>query len=350
MKILYYSNFYTYGGGERYIADLAAAMARAGDLVTVLGKTGNTFGPRRDELHRAGVQTLRLPPKQTKNPIQLARIVRQVAPDIIHINESRFGVVGCKMARIPSPIIGTIHVAGADSELTSSWNMPRLLATEVLKLYTSFIAVSQAAKSYILRSFPMATERTTVIHNGVRIYPLQDTHRRNHVLCVGRLVTHEKGQDLLLDAWSRLSPQAWRLSLVGDGPDFEVLKERIARLGLTNVDLLGFRSDVSELLRAAKVVAVPSRFEGLSYAVLEGLEAGCVVVASSVGGIPEIISPGVNGFLVDRHPTALANGLQRAMNADFARMQGAARLTVQDRFHIETMVCRTRGVYQQYCP
>lgn len=168
-------------------------------------------------------------------------------------------------------------------------------------------------------------------------------------LFVGRLVA-EKNVALLLAAMASLPPaqRPW-LALVGAGPLQAALEARAAALGL-NPDLrfCGARSDAPALIAAADIVVLPSSEEGLSNVVLEAMAAARPVLASAVGGNPELIEHGRTGLLFRSGDTpALAVGLRR-LTADAAlrtQLGDAARRHVQRHYAVADMVAQTESVY-----
>jgi glycosyltransferase involved in cell wall biosynthesis len=159
------------------------------------------------------------------------------------------------------------------------------------------------------------------------------------LLYVGRLAV-EKGVDVLLEAFARVVDDGpdLRLSIAGDGPQRRSLESLCARLGIARrVRFLGTvaRASLGSVYLQADVLCVPSRDEPLGNVVLEGMVAGCLVVASRIGGIPSMVRDGIDGVLVDpASPEALAHAL-RAAAADPERMgemAQVAREALHERF------------------
>jgi glycosyltransferase involved in cell wall biosynthesis len=182
-----------------------------------------------------------------------------------------------------------------------------------------------------------------VIPNGVRL----DRPQRRHpavpagpaiVLAVGRLRA-PKDFVTLVAATAQLAPDVACVHIVGDGPDRPAVEREIARHRLEErVVLLGEREDVAGLLASADVFVLPSRSEGMPMSVLEAMAAGLPVVASAVGGVPELVIDGETGTLVaPGDPDALARALG-ALVADpaaRARLGAAARARAEAEFGIE---------------
>jgi len=197
-----------------------------------------------------------------------------------------------------------------------------------------FVACSQAVAGVLARA-GVPEERVDVVFGGVDppgadVVPASDAP---DVLAIGARVAH-KGHDVLAEATRLLRAQGHPLdvAVAGTGPDqFEGLR------------YLGHRDDIPALLAGARVLAHPSRTEGLGMAVVEAMMAGVPVVASQVGGIPEIVQS--EGELVPPGDApALARGILRALSADPARV-GRGRDRVRQQFSIQQMVDGARSAY-----
>ena len=141
-----------------------------------------------------------------------------------------------------------------------------------------------------------------------------------------------------------------RLMLVGDGPERHRIERLIDRLGIRrNVLVTGFRSDVANVLRCSDVAVLCSETESAPLTLLEGMSTGLPVVATRVGGIPEIVEDGFNGFLVDvKHPEGIAERIIE-LNDDPGlrrRLGEAARRTVLERYTAEKVVRQYGEVFE----
>ena len=148
---------------------------------------------------------------------------------------------------------------------------------------------------------------------------------------------------------SRKAPGA-RLMLIGDGPDRISVERLVKRLGLEkHVTLTGFRSDVTNILSCSDVVVLSSETESAPLTLLEGMSSGLPVVATRVGGIPEIVEDGVNGLLVQsKNPEAIAEKILE-LNSDpemRRRLGEAARETVMERYTAERIVGQYMEIYE----
>jgi glycosyltransferase involved in cell wall biosynthesis len=186
------------------------------------------------------------------------------------------------------------------------------------------------------------SDRIAVQHNSVKSFipstPEEVAHLREAlrippdarvVLAVGRL-SHEKGHLDLIDAIARLRREEPRISfalvIVGDGPERTKLQRRAAALGVSSaVVFAGHRHDVSPFYTMADLIVLPSHSEGCPNVLLEAMTSGIAAVATSVGGVPEIVVDGRTATLVDKKdPKALAIAMARLLNDDNLRRKLAA--------------------------
>jgi glycosyltransferase involved in cell wall biosynthesis len=153
--------------------------------------------------------------------------------------------------------------------------------------------------------------------------------------------------DLLLKAWSRISPRFPQtgLRIAGDGEQRELLESMASDLGIRqSVHFLGRKSqdDLRSLYRNAKAVVLPSRREGLPLSLLEAGAAGAICVGSRTAGIPEIIDEGITGYVVDaERPEELGGGIAKTLALTPAarrEMKQAAQTAIRRRFSEEQMI------------
>jgi len=210
----------------------------------------------------------------------------------------------------------------------------------------SLAAVSEHVREQFRARFGLDRPRTRVLYNGVdasRFRPATGARPPSAELTfvsVAHLVTH-KGIDVLLRAFARV-PAPVRLRVVGDGPELAALDALARSLRISpRVEFLGLRDDVPELLRSADAYVHPTFVEGFGNAVAEAMSSGVAVIASRVGGIPEVVEAGVSGLLVPPgDEDALAAAMTRvAADPELrARLGEHARRRVLARFTVEASV------------
>jgi glycosyltransferase involved in cell wall biosynthesis len=189
------------------------------------------------------------------------------------------------------------------------------------------LTVSQAARQAWLRHFPHSEPKCVVVPGGVDVIAIQSCEADSHnarqrwnlpkgapvALCVARLM-EDKGVDVLLRAL--IHAPDWFALIVGDGPQREALLRLASELGIgERVRFTGYLPTLDEAWCACDIAVVPSRREGLGLFALEAMAAEKPVIASSTGGLAEVVLPGETGWLVPPNDaTALASALQDALS------------------------------------
>jgi glycosyltransferase involved in cell wall biosynthesis len=223
--------------------------------------------------------------------------------DLIHAHWIPTGVVaGVAARRLALPMVLTVH--GSDGLYLKSGRLARDMSRFSLRSASHLVAVSEALRRDLL-TFTAGQVRVTRIHNGVDMESFQADRIEpagRRILWVGRM-TEEKGTEYLIRAMKRITaayPDA-RLQLVGDGPLRKNLEGLVVDLGLSGaISFAGQKShsEIAAVYSASDIVVLPSLSEGLPMALLEAMASGRPVVATRVGGIPELVDPGRNGYLV----------------------------------------------------
>jgi glycosyltransferase involved in cell wall biosynthesis len=192
--------------------------------------------------------------------------------------------------------------------------------------------------------FHLEPSRVRTIYNGVdteRFLPAGRNVCRNgyRIVTTAHLIP-EKGIDYLLQAFALIGRRDARLTIAGDGPEARSLISLAAALGLgEQVDFVGLSNDIPRLLREADVYVHPTLSEAFGLAVAEAMACGLPVIASRVGGIPELIEDGVSGLLVEPRDTrAIARAIDSLLSAPELRerLGRAARAKVIERFDVRT--------------
>jgi glycosyltransferase involved in cell wall biosynthesis len=295
----------------------------------------------------------------------LRRIVSQRAPDIIltHQVKSHFLMRVSGLWR-KYPWVAFHHGYTTTSRKMHLYNR---LDRWSLPSAKRVVAVCHAFARQ-LESVGVPRERISVVHNSIN--PDFDVKARESeailirerlkiaptervVLAVGRL-SREKAHADLVNAFAHLRRTHpglnTRLVIVGDGPEMQPLKRRIAELGLTeHAHLTGHVTNASPYYSLADVLALPSQSEGSPYVLLEAMAAGLAIVATSVGGIPEAVEHEKSALLVaPGEPQALAEALAQVLSDDaLAEQLGrTARATVRERHAPESHL---RQLIEIYC-
>jgi glycosyltransferase involved in cell wall biosynthesis len=215
------------------------------------------------------------------------------------------------------------------------------------------VAVSESVRTFLIETYGYDARRIVSIPNGWENGVSDAVERAEDatVVCVANL-RPEKRHDVLLRAFSQVVtrvPRA-RLVIVGNGPLDAVLRGMAATFGIERqVEFVGAATEVWQYLARADVFALTSSYEPGGIAVIEAMAAGVPVVASRVGGIPEVVEHGRTGELVTPgDASAFAESLIRLLlSGDLRRQMGAEARTIASRFRMEATVARYFELYAQ---
>lgn len=291
------------------------------------------------------------------------RQLRAFEPDVLHAQlfwGNLLSVAAGRLAGVPAIVTSRLRLRRGRH--ARRWMR---LADDVANRFTTVLfANSEAVRRDVLAHERIDPDIIRVIPNGVNLTRLRgvdaEGQRRELGLSDGDLVLiavanlHPyKGHGDLLRALAQLRPAFPNLRLLLPGRDEGEgarLSALIEELGLTgHVHLLGERRDVPALLSLADVAVHPSHQEGFSNSVLEAMGAGCPMVVTDVGGNPEAVRDGVDGFVVpSRDPAALAGAMEKLLRdpALRARMGESARRRIEEQFSLERMIERFTALYE----
>jgi L-malate glycosyltransferase len=317
-------------------------------------------GPLTEALREKGIRIVEFPKHRTLLSFQaiyqlfrLAWFLRREKIRVVHSHDlwaNLMGVPAAWIARTPVILSSQRNLAHL------SWYTPfrRKVIRLIYHLSTGVIANSEAVKNLLVQDFRIPIGRVHVLHNGVDFDRFQRNpgdRRKIHsglepetklIVHVANMNSEVKGHTVLIEAARTVCasiPQA-KFVLIGDGPLRFGLERQVQELQLQErVLFLGSRKDVPEILSGGDLFVFPSFAEGLPNSVLEAGASGLPIVATPVGGIPDIIIHGVTGLLVPpRDAQALAESiLQVLSNPDLARTLSRA---CQDRVRTEFSFAR----------
>ncbi|MEU0741887.1 glycosyltransferase [Streptomyces sp. NPDC006134] len=350
------------GGVARVVTDLTRAQLAAGLHVAVACPDGSLAAA----LRSLGADVR--PWRATRSPgpslggevRRLARVIEDVRPDLVHAHSAKAGLAGRLAVRGRIPTVFQPHawsfeaVGGVTAALALGWE--RWAARWAARVVCVSEAERRRGEAAGIRG------RWAVVPNGIdpdRFRPgrpgaavrpslLADTGPRDPlVVCVGRLC-RQKGQDVLIAAWDRIAEQVpgARLVLVGDGPD----RARLRALAPASVRFAGAVADAAGWYRAADVVVLPSRWEGMALAPLEAMACGTPVVVTDVDGARELLPPALapHCLVPSEDPAALAGAvaallLDPALRASAARRGRAHVVSAHDVRHTAQAVAAVYG-------
>jgi glycosyltransferase involved in cell wall biosynthesis len=303
--------------------------------------------------------------------LRLARLIRRERPQILHTHTAKAGTVGRLAARLagrarPPIVVHTFHghvLRGYFGPVRS--RLFRWLERWLARDTTALIAVSPQVRDDLVALGVAPREKFVVIRLGIeleeRIADMDgraNTRRylgiapeRFTVGWIGRMTAIKNTEDVL-SAFKALRARGVEatLCMVGDGPDRPELERRAHELGIMRDTLfLGYQQDVAPLYAAFDALVLPSSNEGTPVSVIEALAARTPVVATRVGGVPDVVREGDDGFLVDPGDTdALAERLERLASDPKLRerMGAAARSRVLSRYAVDRLVDDVDRLYR----
>jgi len=282
---------------------------------------------------------------------RLVRDLDRARVDVVHSHEFTMAVYGTVATRI----LRRRHVITMHGDQRTTQALRRRLALRwACHSSEAAVAVSEQTRRHLIESSGIRPGTVRTILNGIPdprgdgTGPVREFGLRQDevVLLAAGTLYERKGHIVLLRALQRLNEQKcvvpWRLIIAGEGPERPRLEAFLAESGLGGrVHLPGHRSDVPHLQAAAQVLVMPSLWEGLPLAVLEGMYAGNAVVASRASGIPEAVRDQVDGLLVAPGDVDALAAALRALIEDpalRARMGESARERARSHFSIARMM------------
>jgi Glycosyltransferase len=366
MRILYGITKSNFGGAQRYVFDLALESKKLGHDVAVLcGGEGSLV----EKLRSASIRVISIPYLDRNISILddiralffIYKTLKQEDFDIFHINSAKMGglgaLAGC-LTRVKK-IIFTAH-GWAWNENRSELSRLIIKSFSWLTIILSHqtIAVSNKIKDETLL-WPFSKNKIVVIENGIKNFALFSREEarkhfgiREDEFVVGTIseLHHVKGLDYLITAWSEFKKtMEGKLLIIGAGEEEESLKVLVNKLGVSeSVKFAGFVDDARSFLKVFDVFTLTSRSEGLPYALLEAGFAGLPIIASEIGGIPEVIDNNQDGLLIKVGDTnQIQKNLEELMNNPERRtaLGKSIQEKVQKNFSLDKMVHATLKLY-----
>jgi len=369
ISVMHLIHSMAYGGIETAVINWLRKVDRTRFDVSLVcfANPGNTEAPFVNSAIRAGLQVETIPWHRgkplLKSSRRLAKLMREHKVDILHTHNCYADCVGAIASRLkPAKTIATVYV-WADYDWKR--NLIQVIDRVVLRWFDRVTAHCEDTqrKSGNLGRFPGGVDTLICGFEARRVtMPEQERQERRRELGaaddeivlgnVARLYP-EKAHDSLLRSFKVVAsrhPKA-KLWISGIGPLEGAIRSQCSALGLDDrVKFLGFVEDLARMLRLLDIQVHPSHIEGVPLALCEGMAAGLPVVASAVGGIPEILDHGASGVLVQPgDEEGFANAVSHLIDnpRERSRLGLAARHFMETEYSLNTAVSRVEETYYE---
>lgn len=355
MKILQVIPYFCFGGAETMCENLTYALTAMGHQVTVVSLYDEQT-PIARRMEAAGIKILYLDKKlglDLSMVPKLMKIIRQEKPHVVHthLDVIKYAVAAAKLCGVRR-CVHTVHNVAKEE---AGGRLQKILNTVYFKLGWSVpVALSPEVRKTIVSFYGLKEDRVPMIYNGVDFgkclpktsYGLSEPAALLHI---GRF-NDQKNHKGLLEAFAQIvkSHPNCCLKLIGDG-NLQAEMERYAQtLGIREkVSFLGNQTNVYPFLQEADLFLLPSKFEGMPMTILEAMGTGLPIVASAVGGVPDMLEEGSSGILVSCQPEQVAQAVLRLLDQEELRKTlGTNALEDSVKFSAEHMARCYADVYR----
>jgi glycosyltransferase involved in cell wall biosynthesis len=364
-KILHIVEDLKVGGLEKVLASIVLSLdpskydvqvwclARGGEIAQVLIEKGMS------------VRILQM--KSYYNPLNIVRLslaMKRERFQLVHTHgyfAGTFGRIAAVLARVPV-LIAHVH------STYYHYSKRNLLIEKFLSYFTDrIVCVSQAVERFVTVNERICKEKTCLIYNAVDFPdPIDGAHRKKIraslgadaeaiIIAIVASLTANKGHGFLISAFQQIfsTHPLTRLLIVGDGPLRDQLETATRQLMIDQaVVFTGIRKDVFDLLQLSDIFVLPTQIrEGLGVALIEAMAVGLPVIGTGIGGIPEVIEDGENGFLVSPGSSEqLAEALKKLVNDQALRtvMGHRGRKIYEEKFTLPRMIRQIETLYDHF--
>ena len=360
------------GGGQKVVYDLVANLPEEGYDITLVTAPGGELIHWINRLNATRNRKIKVMPlttlKRNISPIndlrcffELWRIMRKHRFDIAHFHSSKMGILGRMVARIAKVprIYYTVHGWCMNKETTGAlYGAMCALERWAAKVSTGVVFVSKHDQQMGIEHHWVRPQQSYVIPNGINESSQLSVGLRSQigasqedvVVAFTARLAQPKEPLLAIKVVERLAKEGLpiKLVIIGDGALRLPCESYICEHVLENVvTMMGKREDVRALLQEADIFMLLSKWEGLPISILEAMDAGLPVVASRVGGIPELIKEAVSGYLVGSDVESVAKCLTPLVQDTQLRLRlgQAGQKTVKESFNLDRMLERYLDLY-----
>lgn len=341
------------GGSEIKVIDLVTGLNK--DLFNPIIITITKPGKLAESALNLGVKVICVNKKSKIDffvSSRISKVLKEHNVDIVHV----FTSTGKLWGRLGGISAKTKYIISTEESLFRNKFTDRLLEKIFIKKTSLIIANSKGSLDSASSATKISKDKYLLIYNGVKLDDYKSAKNLNLlgkanemiIICVARF-DERKRIDLLIDCMPLvISKVNARLVLVGNGNEESKLKSQVNRLRLSDkVDFLGFRNDVANLLKEADLFVLPSDEEGFGNVIVEAMASGVAVIASSVGGIPEVIDDNVNGILFKKgSKEELSNAIIKVLSDNSKRLSLINNAYIKiEKFSNKNMINKHQDAY-----
>ena len=299
MKILRLTTLLDFGGQERkYISFTEKPEILSYDYeFAAIGFGGNAERVLRERGFAVHILNRNFSIRNLSNIWAVYQLIKKVKPDVVHTAaaEANFhGIIAAKLA-------GVKYIIGEEIGIPSHSSIAKKVFARVYRFANKVICVSESVKNHLVKTGEISEEKGIVIYNPVSFPSKQEFEKSEkfNIVYIGRL-EKVKNVETLVKAFSKIQNNKIQLTIVGDGREMDNLQNLVNELKITEAVLFeGFQNNIGKYLSAADLYVLPSYSEGFGIAAVEAMFLKVPVLATNVGGIPEFIKDGENGWLFD---------------------------------------------------
>lgn len=284
--------------------------------------------------------------------LQLCKVLKEVKPDVIHTHRYLlpYAVPVALFASVPVRV-HTIHNI-AEREVGKLQRRINALFYKTCKVVP--VAISPIVKESVINEYNITPNRVPMIYNGIDLRKCIKKYRYNnsgkiYILHIGRY-SEQKNHMVLIDCFKVVHDQEPNtvLRLIGSGDLENVVRQKSIELDLEDcIEFLGPKANVYSYLHEADIFTLPSLWEGMPITLIEAMATGLPIVATKVGGVPDMIEHGVSGLLVDVSREEISKALLRLVrDCSLRKAIGKAAILASEKFSAQEMAKNYSLLYQ----
>jgi glycosyltransferase involved in cell wall biosynthesis len=359
------------GGAEQLMPTILKNLQQAGFNIRVCALQIRAGNPIASELQRLGLPVDLIPIRNLRQPLNLIHILRYLRlhrPQLLHTQLEFADILGTLAAKILGiPSVSTVHTLDVFPEKKSAWGRMKLRWFLLGRFCDRVIAVSEKTRRHYLQSGGLPPDKIMTLYNGIDILRFKNMDATqtaklrkelqlplsSRIIMTVAVLREPKGVQFMIRALPAILEQCPDVHylIVGDGVHRAALSDLVDGLAIKNhVTFAGHRTDIPDLLACCDIFVLPTLKDALPTVLIEALAAEKPIIASDVGGVPEIIESGVDGLLVEPgDPSKLVEACLQLLKDHGVRSQlvRAGSETLRKRFSIDLQIEHLSRVYEE---